>query len=263
MRVLDGDDGVEDIAVVVAYGDDVVGVVRDGGGDGGVLDGKALDDAYAAFALAAVALHDNDLVVFLRWGKDAVDMGDRLIKQLVGDKAGDRVDDRRRFLDAQADAFGRDGAEVDRILEHRIAGDGRRACPLDLFAGVKDIDHPEAFKVAYNDQIGVKAGGNGALGFKMIVAGGVERGHADGLDGRQAEGNRFSKTGVDVPLPHDIVDMLVVGAEGICVGLIAVLDHALDDGLQIVGDAALADVYVHTAAALQTGVFVGIALMIA
>ena len=82
---------------------------------------------------------------------------------------------------------------------------------------------------------------NGPLMLQPVSLGGIQRRHADGRHRRHPQLNGPADAGVDVPLPPDVVQMLVVGAENEPVQGNPRLQGPGEDGVQVPGGRPLTD----------------------
>ena len=223
--VVDDDDAAADLGevadgerqVVVAHADDdeVVGVVRDRGGERAVRQARAGDEAEPDPAGREVALDDGDL------GEARVGVGDRVavdddrlpLERLRHDLVLDQPDRADRgAVRGDLEVGGRD-----RLHPHGLAhplGHRRRRHVLDRAAALEHEVGREALEVGQQEQVGLVARRDRAEVVEPVPLGGVERRHHDRVLRRDPERDRLAHHPVDVAVLGDVLGIAVVGAEG-------------------------------------------------
>ena len=222
-----------------------MGIVGNGGPDGPAPEPDAGNDAHRHVTVAAVTLHHGDFQQIIDRGEVPVLLR-RVQNQLPGDDLpGNDADHREPRMHRQPQPLRRQLRQMHRPLQGKAAAPvGQRKGlpgPADQLSAYIDLVRVHGLHAVQDHQVRQIPRRNGPLMLQPVSLGGIQRRHADGRHRRHPQLNGPTDAGVDVPLPPDVVQMLVVGAENEPVQGNPRLQGPGEDGVQVPGGRPLTD----------------------
>ena len=121
---------------------------------------------------------------------------------------------------------------------------------LETDAIRKHHEGVEVRQIVEEDHVRPIPGGDGPVALEAVGLGSVDGGHLDGLDGGDAVGHRPAQDVIDMALPFDVAQVLVVGAEEHPAGGEMVLGYLAHELLYAAAGGTKADMDAHALAQL-------------
>ena len=253
------------IRIVISDDNDIVAVVRNTGGNRSSLKSEIENSPDAHLSGGMMALkHGNLVYLSVRSKKPGLRIRRQPdVRTLRKNLPGDHADRGELFsVRPQFQFFRIDGADMNGI--HQLWRTGRHfyVFPCNQLSLEKYHLRIEILQRIPNHQIRVKAGCDCPGTAQPVAAGRLDGRHLHRGNRADSHADCLPDIVIDVALPVDILDVLVIRTETEPLGVRIILHDSPDDHFQIAGGAALPDVAGHPHRTFLHHILVGCPLMI-